>query len=749
MKMYSDNNMISKRFAFKTGDGPELPGLHVVRFEGRERYSELFEFRIVLAASDMAAMEAMDDALNKSATLSLFPANGGDKREFHGIPRHVRQLHRRNDLTYYEVTLVPHLWLMGETRGSYVFVDKSFKDILEIVLNRAVPGRYKLHLTSDYKPRDLVLQYNESALDFIHRWMEFYGIYYYFDHASGHDEPVFTDATDTLGKMNYGKGVMNHDDGDDDGVLYYDPVNGLQSGDADRKIQNFTVEKHRLPATVRLRNYSSDRPDLDLVAEAAVSARGSGDVSLYGQSFSTIEDGSELARIRAEEIICRGEVYRGDATTPFLCVGQYFTLRDHYRTSLNADYQVTAVNHHGNQSQFLQESGLPVDHNATMPGGGYHCDFEAIARRTPFRPRRKTPVPVLPSKITGHIDGVQDGKYAELDGEGRYKVRLLLDDGDPEKKPGKASCWLRMAQPYGGPDRRGIHFPLVKGTEVLLTAIDGDLDRLIIQSVVPNPGPVNAENQTQNVIRTAGGNVIKLEDEKGGQGVHIFSPTGDSYLSIGASMNSYEETDSKVGVENNEKPLSEISDETSSVVTEQGIGEKTEHNKTSIIDGYKLTHVGKNNTSHIHGNDKKTIHGYSHKWTYGSSFSCITGGKFDTANESHGIYTVKSGNIGLKIDTVASSIKFSVADFQFSFAKSTMFQLQNTYASVKNDIIYLKKEFNSEKNTVNFDELSTIFKKRGFININTEMTNISFLLATTEYKMSRICNRITDIMSFL
>ena len=44
MKMYSDNNMISKRFAFKTGDGPELPGLHVVRFEGRERYANSSSF---------------------------------------------------------------------------------------------------------------------------------------------------------------------------------------------------------------------------------------------------------------------------------------------------------------------------------------------------------------------------------------------------------------------------------------------------------------------------------------------------------------------------------------------------------------------------------------------------------------------------------------------------------------------------------------------------------------------------------
>ena len=70
-----------------------------------------------------------------------------------------------------------------------------------------------------------------------------------------------------------------------------------------------------------------------------------------------------------------------------------------------------------------------------------------------------------------------------------------------------------------------------------MTAIDGNLDRLMIQSVVPNnlhPGPVNAENQTQNVIKTAGGNVIKLEDENGGQGIpHFFPHRRSPDLSIG------------------------------------------------------------------------------------------------------------------------------------------------------------------------------------------------------------------------
>jgi len=73
------------------------------------------------------------------------------------------------------------------------------------------------------------------------------------------------------------------------------------------------------------------------------------------------------------------------------------------------------------------------------------------------------------------IDAEGSGEYAELDSQGRYKVRLHFDVND-EHREGKASCYLRMMQPYanhGG----SMHFPLTIGTEILLTFLDGDSDR--------------------------------------------------------------------------------------------------------------------------------------------------------------------------------------------------------------------------------------------------------------------------------
>lgn len=70
-----------------------------------------------------------------------------------------------------------------------------------------------------------------------------------------------------------------------------------------------------------------------------------------------------------------------------------------------------------------------------------------------------------------------------------------------------------MMQPYAGQDM-GMHAPLHKGTEVLLSFIDGDPDRPVISGAIPNPetpGPVNDGNQTMVRLKSGGGNVIHME----------------------------------------------------------------------------------------------------------------------------------------------------------------------------------------------------------------------------------------------
>jgi len=93
-----------------------------------------------------------------------------------------------------------------------------------------------------------------------------------------------------------------------------------------------------------------------------------------------------------------------------------------------------------------------------------------------------------------------------------------------------------MAQPYSGPNF-GIHFPLHKGAEVILVHQDGDPDRPIVASAVPNPeteSPVKGKNQSQCVIRTGSGNQIVIEDTEGSERIALSSPHSKSSFTIGS-----------------------------------------------------------------------------------------------------------------------------------------------------------------------------------------------------------------------
>ncbi|SMP48399.1 hypothetical protein SAMN06295888_1051, partial [Desulfonatronum zhilinae] len=68
-----------------------------------------------------------------------------------------------------------------------------------------------------------------------------------------------------------------------------------------------------------------------------------------------------------------------------------------------------------------------------------------------------------------------------------------------------------------------------KGTEVLLTFLDGDPDRPVIQSAVPNsetPSVITSAGQTSSRIESGSGHKVVLEDQEGKEGVGLFASDG-------------------------------------------------------------------------------------------------------------------------------------------------------------------------------------------------------------------------------
>ncbi len=167
----------------------------------------------------------------------------------------------------------------------------------------------------------------------------------------------------------------------------------------------------------------------------------------------------------------------------------------------------------------------------------YHFDVVAILARVQHRPERTTPVPRLYGFEKAVVDGERDDHYAQLDDHGRYLVKIHFDESGAGN--GKASTRVRMMQPHGG-NPESFHFPLRKGTEVMLTFEGGDPDRPLIAGVVPNlqnPTLVTAKNATKNILQTGAGNRLVIEDAAGKEYIHLRSAHKGTYLHLGAPFN--------------------------------------------------------------------------------------------------------------------------------------------------------------------------------------------------------------------
>jgi type VI secretion system secreted protein VgrG len=376
---------------------------------------------------------------------------------------------------------------------------------------------YVFKLVEQYKPEEHVCQYQESHLDFISRWMEREGLYYYFEQEDNQEKLVITDNR-----------AAQHE-------LVSTPVrfHALTGSDVSAKecLQTFICRHKSLPGTVRLKDHDYSKPRLRVGGSAPVTKNGLGEISVHGARFFTPEAGKRLATLRAEEMLAREVLFTGGGTCFYLRAGYTFALEDHPRQSFDAKYLAIEVEHLGNQGASTPElrklTGLDTDEV-------YRVDVTAIPAPVQFRAELRTAWPRIYGTEHGTIDGEAESEYAQIDEHGRYVVRFAFDESMLGN--GKASTRVRMMQPHGG-GVEGWHFPLRKGTEVLFTFLGGDPDRPVIAGVVPNaltPSAVTSGNHTKNVIQTGGRNRLEMEDKAGQQRITLSTPYSNTYLRMGA-----------------------------------------------------------------------------------------------------------------------------------------------------------------------------------------------------------------------
>ncbi|AKT42710.1 type VI secretion system Vgr family protein [Chondromyces crocatus] len=492
----------------------------VMGFRGTEALSTPYQLDILLMTTHDAGSELdLADAIGAKATLTLDHEDGRPPFTFCGVFSAMELVQEVGGRAVFRATLVPQLWQLGLTYHSRIFTKLSIPDIIRAIFddNGLSGSDYELRLIGQYPPEEHVCQYRESDLDFVSRWMEREGMYYFFEHGEDGEKLVITDHKSFHAPLAQ-KPIRFH------------PQSGADVT-AGESFRAFTCRHTSLPASVRLRDYDYGKPALEVAGTAAVSPTGFGDVSVYGMRFFTPADGKRLATLRAEELLARQTIAQGMGAAWYLRSGYTFELEDHPRPSLNRHYLATSLEHFGNQTHGSPELKELLGHDVEDV---YRVAVAAVATDVQFRAERRTVWPRIDGFENAIVDGPTNSEYAQIDEHGRYALKLQFDESANDR--GKATTWVRMLQPHGG-SVEGWHFPLRNGTEVVCIFLGGDPDRPVIAGVAPNattPSPVTSGNNTQNVIQTGGSNRIQMEDRAGSQQIITTTPTQNTQLSMGA-----------------------------------------------------------------------------------------------------------------------------------------------------------------------------------------------------------------------
>lgn len=555
----------------------------VISFEGYEAVSKPYKFVIELRSEHPVT----ENTINKDATLTIKMSDA--ESSYNGIITDFSKTGPIKDkvgdkvLSYYKyrAVMLPRFTRLGMHKKSDVFINKGFQDIQTTVLSSEptigngldkiiyeISNKKKFVPSNDpYNRFAYVCQYEETNLDFLSRLMEREGIYYFFNQVK-RDENLIPETDNISGKfiplskeeiifanfrnttLKRGKNVPDASKPEkkkfQDNPLILDNTNKDGAAQNPNDVYDLTQEQKLLPKQVIIMNYGYEKTNLGdkgiISYSAPVSNEGVGDVKIYGENFVNPdkdkgEDGEFLAKIRAEEIYCRGNIYKGKSTAIPLMPGMEITLNG--VSTETSKFFILEVIHKGEQR--LQGTA-----EAETNEPFYVNTFVMIPLSVQFRPERITPRPKIYGTMNAFVGGEkvtannekdekkkEDSKYAQIDKMGRYKVKLpflAASTGD-----GNDSVWIRMASPYASADGKtyGMNFPLHKGTEVVLSFRDGDPDQPVITGALFNSGNPNvvtskegSDNHTKSIIKSAGGHQIIMNDEEGKKSFGMFCSLG-------------------------------------------------------------------------------------------------------------------------------------------------------------------------------------------------------------------------------
>ena len=492
---------------------------------GDEAMGGLFEYTVQVLSTNPNIKLA--DSLGQSMTVSIQLTNGG-LRHFNGVVTRLSRVGLHGTHFLYRLVLHPWLWFLSRNADCRIFQNRSVPEVVAKVL-RKQPGNVFEEALETYDPRDYLVQYRETDLNFVNRLLEQEGIAYHFEHELGKHTLVLTDSTR---HRNPAPGYEL--------VLLRQPTD---SGE-DECLNAWHVSQEVDPAAYLLKDFDYLKPKAPLASRSAPGAKPElhveGEFYDYPGKYDNSTDGDRLVALRLQQAQSFYETFEAQGPVRGIGVGNVFSLDGPLSLEGKRKFLVVKAHYeiHGHAPESKGDEGKEES---------FHCAITAVDAQIPFRPARVTPTPVVQGPQTAIVVGPkkEDPGKNEIwtDELGRVLVKFHWerlgqlkpkdkerddDDKDNDQKP----CWLRVAQLWAGSGWGTVFIPRI-GQEVMVEFLEGDPDRPIVTGRLYNqdnkPAYLGENKSNQSGIRThsfpEGGpknyNEIRFDDKKGSEELYI------------------------------------------------------------------------------------------------------------------------------------------------------------------------------------------------------------------------------------
>jgi len=612
-------------------EGDTLPAdATAARFEAQEAISEPYAVIVEFATRDASFL--IESCLRTRLCLVVTAASG-QQRYFDGVVDRARFVRVVDDERHFEVRLRPALAALEHRQGCRIFQEKTIVQVIQTLFEEAgFGGEVEWQITKEYEPREFIVQFNETHLNFVSRLLEQNGIFYFFRHGPdghsmvlGDDSSVFEAGGPTPVVFGIAQGL---------GLPGVEPL------------ARFSRSRALRTHHVHLRDYDFEQPAVPPEAKQP-GAKEPWPMPYfeYPGGFVKGSVAARLASARVRSLRADADTCEGESRAHGLSVGAPFVVEGAAQPCLDGEFVTTHLFTRGNQTRTGGQGNVTLENT-----------FRGIPRGAPYAP----PIRAKKPRIFGVQTAVVTGSSAQeqaihVDEYGRIKVRFFWDRVGQQDHT--SSCWLRMSQvALGG----SMSMPRV-GWEVAVAFLDGDPDRPVAIGRTYNaektPPYALPGEKTTGALKSmsspgAGGyNEIKLGDSAGGQGFAIHA-----------------QKDLNVIVQNDK-------------VEEVGTNEQ----QTIAVNGIRTVKV--NDSVKVGGNQSLSV-GAVRSQNIGGSQSIAVGGNETnnaTANFIEKIDADRSYSVGGNWITISNGIAQSVAG---NFKREVgSIELQGTIGSINDSIV--------------------------------------------------------------